>query len=146
MGNSKAQTAESDITDRLQTLLQEIAVSAQKAPEKQQALLLRLLEDWKHGQQRKDIRKSVLVPVDYAVDDRAYKGLITNVSAGGVSIESPNDVPVGEEITLTFALPECEKPFKTTGKIAWKDTGCFGVTFKLTGYLKDHMKRLIESL
>jgi Tfp pilus assembly protein PilZ len=146
MGDSKKHAAASEITHRLNAMLQEIAVSAQKASRKQQALLLRVLEDWKHGQQRKDVRKSVLVPVDYAVDDRAYKGLITNVSAGGVSIESPNDVPVGEEITLTFSLPEREKPFKTTGKITWKDTGRFGVEFKLTGYIKDHMKRLIESL
>jgi hypothetical protein len=146
MGNSRTRAAESDITDRLQVLLREIAISAQKASRKQQALLLRVLEDWKHGQQRKDVRKSVTVPVDYAIDARAYKGLITNVSAGGVFIESPNDVAIGEEITLTFSLPEREKPFKTTGKVAWKDARRFGVEFKVTAYLKEHMRKLIESL
>jgi hypothetical protein len=146
MGDSKGRAAEPAITDRLQALLQEIAVTAQKAPQKQQAVLLRLLEDWKHGQQRKDARRSIAVPVDYAIDDRAYKGLITNVSAGGVFIDSPIDVPVGKEITLTFSLPQRAKPFKTIGKIAWKDGRRFGVEFKVTPYLREHMKKLIESL
>lgn len=146
MGDSKKRAVASDITDRLNAMLQEIAVSAQKASRKQQALLLRVLEDWKHGQQRKDVRKSVAVPVDYAMDARACKGLITNVSAGGVFIDSPNDVAVGEEITLTFSLPERDKPFKTTGRVAWKDAQRFGVEFKVTPYLKEYMRKLIESL
>lgn len=50
-------------------------------------------------------RKPYFMPVDYIDRNRVYKEYIVDISAGGIFIKTTNDVPVGNEITLTLPFP-----------------------------------------
>lgn len=51
-------------------------------------------------------RKPYFMPVDYIDRNRVYKEYIIDISAGGIFIKTTNDVPVGNEITLTVPFPQ----------------------------------------
>lgn len=92
--------------------------------------LLQKLERWKGKDRRRDPRRPCSVPVDYATEDRVFKGFIKDISSGGVFVESQKNLDVGEEITLTFTSPDLRKPMKITGEIVRKNLLGVGVKFK----------------
>lgn len=78
---------------------------------------------------RRDCRKPYFIPVDYATTDRLYQEFIFNISAGGVYIETRQPLPVGQKISLTFALPNQPIHIKTTGGVVRTDTKGIGIAF-----------------
>ncbi|OGP94645.1 MAG: hypothetical protein A2157_11315 [Deltaproteobacteria bacterium RBG_16_47_11] len=64
------------------------------------------------------------LPVEYRdMDDSCLRGaIVVNASEGGFLIESPRDIPVGTELSITVLYPkECELAnFKVVAKIVWK--------------------------
>jgi hypothetical protein len=96
----------------------------------QQLWLLKTLGTFEDFDARKSIRKACSISVYYAVGDRYFKDTIHNVSIGGVFIETDKSFGVGQEILLTFSLPEYESPFSLVGEVAWIGVGGIGVKFK----------------
>lgn len=55
--------------------------------------------------------------VAFSVEERFYTGYITNINASGVFIETKNDFITGQNLTLSFELPNDSEYVKLTGKI-----------------------------
>lgn len=94
--------------------------------------LLKDLES-KHTQgRRKFARKPYFMPVDFATPDRAFSGYIQNISSGGLLVESREDLPVGQRVTLSFMRPRSRDHVKVGGEIVRKIPDGFGVRFHST--------------
>ena len=111
------------ITTRLVDLI--LKMSAKE----RQTLLNELEEKYKKGNRefsRKDYKKEV----DFVLNERMFRGLIQNLSASGMFIETSKSFSEGQRITLTFELPEPGEHIKVSGKIVRliPDIG-FGVKF-----------------
>ena len=111
------------ITTRLVDLI--LKMSAKE----RQTLLNELEEKYKKGNRefsRKDYKKEV----DFVLNERMFRGLIQNLSASGMFIETSDSFSEGQRITLTFQLPEPGEHIKVSGKIVRliPDIG-FGVKF-----------------
>jgi len=85
--------------------------------EERKTLLKELEEKYFEGD-RKYPRKDYLKEVDFVLNERAFKGFIHDISAGGVLIESSESFTAGQMITLTFELPDSDEHIKISGKIA----------------------------
>jgi hypothetical protein len=99
--------------------------------------LLKLL-DWQQRDQRRFPRQNSTNPSRFFIQDQEYAGVIKNVSADGMFIESPQSVAPGEMVTIVFSLFSFEDPIRITGRIAWKDRNGFGV--KLDMNLRELIK------
>ncbi|UCG20498.1 MAG: AAA family ATPase [Deltaproteobacteria bacterium] len=93
----------------------------------------RNIDDYKVGvtEKRQHPRRVPLVSVDFAVQGRAYRGFIHNISAGGAFIETRESFEVGAEITMTFLSSKDRKPIKVTGEIVRSGPQGIGVRFKV---------------
>jgi hypothetical protein len=65
------------------------------------------------------------LPLEYRdMDDSCIRGaIVVNASEGGFLIESPRDIPVGTELSITVLYPKGFElaNFKVTAKIVWKE-------------------------
>jgi len=99
----------------------------------QQALLLKKLESKSSIKNQEDrrsqSRKSCLVPADYEIQGRSFKGYILDISDSGAFIETSDYFFGGQDIIITFAVPAYQKPLKLTGKIVWSSEQGIGVKF-----------------
>jgi len=68
---------------------------------------------------RKDARFEVKIKVDYSTKDIFVSNYVTNLSKGGVFIETKTPLPVQSEIRLTFILPEFNVKIEAKGKVVW---------------------------
>jgi hypothetical protein len=100
--------------------------------------LLKLLE-WQQRDQRRFPRQNSTNPSRFFIQDQEYPGVIKNVSADGMFIESPQSVMPGEKVTILFSLFSFEDPIRITGRIAWKDRRGFGVQLDM------NLRELIKS-
>jgi len=91
---------------------------------------LEALEDIVFEGNRKHARKALVAVVDYATQDQAYRDFIKNISAGGVFIETTVPVSIGQELSLTFALPYHQAHIKITGEVVRINPQGIGVEFK----------------
>ena len=66
---------------------------------------------------RKSPRESYYKSVDFATKDHIFRGFIQNISADGILIEATGSFSVGQNITLSFELPEDEGHIKINGEI-----------------------------
>jgi Tfp pilus assembly protein PilZ len=118
--------------------------------DQQQNLLLDKLEERITKSDRKDrrghSRKPCLVPVDYKVDGRSFRGYILDISAFGVFIETSDYFFGGQEIIMAFAVPSFQKPLKLAGEIVWSSQQGIGVKFThLTQHQLDAIKYFSEN-
>ena len=94
-----------------------------------QALLKQLEERHKKGK-RKSPRVKYFKDVDFATEDRVFRGFIHDISAGGVLIETTEPLSVNQGITMAFQLPHTREHVKIRGKIVRiLPQGGFGVQF-----------------
>lgn len=100
--------------------------------EKQQRKLLSIAKTLFLREKRRDDRKSCQIPVYYATEDRVYTGYIKNISRSGLLIETKRNLPVGDEILMTFRLQGLKKPIKIKGEIAHTSNSGAGIKFKNT--------------
>ena len=115
---------ESRITARLIELIKSM-------PEDEQRTLLKDLEEKPFEGRRKYVRKPFLMAVDYSMKDHVYKDFIQDISAGGVFIETHMPFTVGQEVSLTFPLPNYQKHIKVVGEVVRYTTQGVGVKFKM---------------
>ena len=116
-------------------------------PEDEQQKLLKDLERKLLKGKRKHYRKPYFMVVDYATKDRSYRDFIQNISAGGVFIETQIPFSAGQQVSLTFPLPDYQKYIKISGEVVWTSTQGIGVTFKMVSQDQDTMiKSLLEMI
>jgi uncharacterized protein (TIGR02266 family) len=130
------QSKEFSTTERLIELVRGL-------PENDQQALLSELEKKQSGEKRKHPRKAYFMAVDYATEDRAYKDFIRDIGMGGVFIRTRMPFSVGQEISLSFPLPDQRRHVKINGEIVRAGEQGIGVRFKMNS--KDQETE-IESL
>ena len=90
-------------------------------------------------------RKACLINVDFSFQNSSLKGHILDISPVGVFIETVESLPVGENIKVTFSLPNHPKPLALTCNIAWIGQNGIGVKFnKLTKHHEKIIKSFVE--
>ncbi|MBN1384879.1 MAG: PilZ domain-containing protein [Elusimicrobia bacterium] len=78
----------------------------------------------------------------------SYKGLIKNISLGGIFVETENQLVIGDGLTFTFLLSGKNR-VKASGKIVWEykneNSNYYGVQFTSIGFLsRFRLKRFIN--
>lgn len=115
-------------------------------PTDQQMLLLEKLEQ--RGvknvirDRRGHSRKACLIPVDYTVQARTFRGYILDISAFGVFIETSDFFFSGQEAIMSFSVPNYQRPMRLVGEIVWSSQHGIGVKFS---HLTQHQLDVIRS-
>ncbi len=131
---------ESGVTARLFELIKNMS------PEEQLALL-KELEQGLSENKRAHQRRPFFMVVDYSTEDRLYKDYIQNISAGGVFIETRMPFSVGQEVSLSFPLPNYQKYIKVAGEVVRISPQGIGVRFTVVGEDQEAMiKSLLEMI
>ena len=131
---------ESSVTARLLEAIKAMS-------EDEQLALLKELEERLFKGRRKHEREPFFIVVDYSVEDRFYKSHIQNISAGGVFIETRMPFKAGQEVSLTFPLPDYQKYIKINGEVVRVTPRGIGVKFKMVNQDQEAMiKSLLEWL
>jgi uncharacterized protein (TIGR02266 family) len=68
---------------------------------------------------RKDPRYEVNIQVDYSTQEMFVSNRVTNLSKGGLFIQTDNPLPIQSQIHLTFSLPGFNIRIEAKGKVAW---------------------------
>jgi len=123
MTNTENNIDEVDITSQLLNLIFDMPVGLKKR-------LLRILENWENAGYRRHKRKPWVIPIAYATDDQTFKGVLKDISKGGVFIETKKSFTVGQTITMKFQLPKGHKLIQATGEIVRSNSRGIGVKFK----------------
>ena len=140
MTTFEIQPNESRITARLIELIKSM-------PEDEQRTLLKDLEEKPFEGRRKQVRKPFLMAVDYSTQDHVYKDFIQDISTGGVFIQTHMPFTIGQEVSLTFPLPNYQKHIKVTGEVVRSTTQGVGVKFKMADQDQTAMiTSLLESI
>jgi hypothetical protein len=92
--------------------------------------LVQRLKALKQRDQRTHPRRSCSIPVEYATQGEGLKNFISDVSCGGVFIETHGNLDVGEQITLSFSSPDHQQPTKIKGEIVRKNMLGVGIRFR----------------
>jgi len=128
----KNQSKQSSLTIRLFELIKNLSEDEQKR-------LLRELEKRLNKGKREHERKPFFMVVDYSTEDRVYKDYIQNISAGGVFIETQIPFAEGQELSLSFPLPNYQKYIKISGEIVRTGSHGIGVRFKAADKEQEEM-------
>jgi len=105
-----------------------------------------LLDEMEEGiarGKRSNNREAYFTDVVFASRGKALKGYIRDISAHGVFVETSEKVTVGQNITLSFALPNSVDHIKISGRIARTLPWGFGVRFHdgIQGFLEKYYKK-----
>ena len=68
---------------------------------------------------RVDRRYRVRIRVDCHTRDMFVSNRVTNISRGGVFIESDRPLPIDSESDITLTLPDSERQIETRGRVIW---------------------------
>ena len=147
MTNFIQQSEKNSLTGRLKELLTDISPFIDNASEDLKQKLLSVLDDLRKTNRRKHDRKPCSITVNYSTLGDAFKGLVKDISAGGMfilSIETAKVFSVGQELIVNFPTPaKKQKPIEFPGKVVWTVPKGIGVKFKA----KDqNLEAIIESL
>jgi uncharacterized protein (TIGR02266 family) len=116
-------------------------------PEKGRRNLLKELEEELNKGKRRQKRKPFFMVVDYSTKDRVYKDYIQNISTGGVFIETQMPFSVGQEVSLSFPLPNYLKYIKILGEVVRTCPQGIGLRFKPSNQDQEEMiKSLLEMI
>jgi hypothetical protein len=127
----------SDLINKLVDLIMKI-------PPGEQYSLLKELRERVSRYKRKHYRKPVRTNVEYNAGGRSDKGLVHDISTGGVFIETRMPFRAKESISLNFSLPNApHKKVTIHGQIARISPDGVGVEFKP---LSEDQKKVIKSL
>jgi hypothetical protein len=96
---------------------------------------------------RRASRKPCVILVDFSTEDRSSQDVIHDISVGGAFIKTDQPLVIGQEIALSFSVPNFEKSFELAGKIVRCNGEGIGVKFmNLTRKQQDIMMSFIESM
>ena len=115
-------------------------------PDEQQGALLKQLEKSAHpaspDDRRSHTRKTCLMPAEYSVQNRRFKGYILDISVHGAFIETSDYFFSGQEIIMTFSVAPYQKPLTVTGEIVWSSQNGMGIKFSR---LTAHQTKMIRA-
>jgi len=136
------------LKDKLSTHIFKLVIDL---PDKQQAALLEKLEKSALEVDRKDrrrhSRKACLMPVDYSVEGREFKGYILDINTQGAFIETNDYFFSGQEIIMTYLVSHYQKPIRVTGEIVWSSRDGIGIKFSpLSPHQLEAIKSFSENL
>ena len=80
---------------------------------------------------RKLFRKGQKINVECHTIDCQFRGLIQNISASGVFINTEKTLPNGQEVAMTFTFPDSKETVRATGEIIRSNTLGIAVEIKL---------------
>ncbi|MDY6953244.1 MAG: PilZ domain-containing protein [Thermodesulfobacteriota bacterium] len=156
MEDSVRLSGKASLKTRLKALVKEISQFTDTASEEQKQAFWALLEDrrivgflenWRQGERREHPRKLCSIAVDCPTWGGAFKGLVQDISAGGVfvlSIETDREFSVGQQITVNFPAPSNRpKPVALPGEVVW--SGAEGIGVRFTAERQD-LQELLASL
>ena len=86
-------------------------------PVDERRTLLKYLEERQIAGRRKYPRKTYFMEVNFATPERASSGFIQNISSDGLFVETQEPHTVGQNLTLSFRLPNTEEHIKINGEI-----------------------------
>jgi Tfp pilus assembly protein PilZ len=96
----------------------------------------------KHLKSRKDARlifnKNQKVAVRCLTDTCRFDARICNVSSSGIFIQTQQELPVGEEIAVSFTFPDSGNQVKATGKVV--RTTYSGMGIEIQVYFKENLQ------
>ena len=75
-------------------------------------------------------RKSCMLSIDYTVGEGKFEGFMLDISPSGAFIETSEPFTSGQQIKLSFTLPNEARQLKISGEILWK--GMLGIGVKFT--------------
>ena len=87
-------------------------------PVDERRTLLKYLEEKHIAGRRRYPRKTYFMEVNFATSDRAASGFIQNISSDGLFVETKEPHAIGQQITLSFRLPNSQEHIKVGGEIA----------------------------
>ncbi len=112
--------------DRLSELINDMS------DEEQQDLIAELEERQSRDKRRYE-RQSYSMSVEYVAQDHSSKGVIKDISIGGVLLETSEiggSFSIGEDIILTIQYPNQEKEIKIRGEVVRIEPQRIGVKFE----------------
>ncbi len=131
------------LKDKLSTHIFKLVIDM---PDEQQVVLLQKLEETTQSlsaqERRRQLRKACLMPVEYLIQGRQFKGYILDISAQGAFIESNDYYFSGQEIIMTFSVPHYQKPLTISGEIVWSSQNGIGIKFS---QLTPHQIKMIKA-
>ena len=86
-------------------------------PVDERRTLLKYLEAKHIAGRRKFPRKTYFMEVNFATPDRASSGFIQNISSDGLFVETKEPHTVGQNLTLSFRLPNSKDHIRVNGEI-----------------------------
>jgi len=146
MTDPMGQPKNADAAVRFKALMESLPAHFKKASARQQERLLAFLENWQHSLRRRFPRKPCALPVDFAIEGRAFVSRLGNISAGGAFVEKANGVLAGQQMTLVFSLPLLPRPSKLKGAVVWPGAQGFGVRSAASPYSEAGLEKAIERL
>lgn len=120
--NTKKTVEREDITGQIMGCVNRL-------PEDKQSKLLDMLTTWVEKFPREYQRADCLEPVYYSTKDKLRKETFVNFSAGGLFIETNDQMSIDQKISLAFTFPNSEHPFKITGSVVRIDPDGVGIKF-----------------
>ena len=100
------------------------------------------MDAYKHLKSRKDARlffsKNQKVSVRCLTDRCNFDARIQNVSSSGVFIKTDQQLPIGEEIAVSFTFPDSGNQVNATGKVVRTTHSGMGVEIRV--YFKEKQK------
>ena len=89
------------------------------------------LEEWRKATpgKREHARKDLSINALFMLGSYFFKDYITNISAGGLFLETKIPATVGGAVTISFTLSDNEDSIEVEGEIARVKPNGFGVKF-----------------
>jgi len=84
----------------------------------------------KAGESRKHPRTSCSIPTVIQSNSRKARGVIQNVSYGGVFINCSEELSTGQRVFLTIPLKKKRKLITRAGEIVWRNQNGLGIKFE----------------
>jgi hypothetical protein len=82
------------------------------------------------GESRRYPRTSCSIPTVIQSNSRRTRGVIQNVSYGGVFINCSDRLPIGQRVFLTIPLKKKQKLVTRAGEIIWRNQNGLGIKFE----------------
>ena len=86
---------------------------------------------------RKDLRITCLISVDYSDSDRFFQDYIQDISSGGVFIKTREPFSIGEEIVLSLSLTDDDNGFRIPAEVVRTSEEGIGVKFKIQSQVQE---------
>lgn len=105
------------LTDKRETLSEEIYLQVKELPKNLQSELLNTIRAWQNGKNRKFQRKKITSEIDVLINNHVIQTNMIDISANGVLMQTREHIEADKNVKMVFSLPGIEKPFKLEGRV-----------------------------